>query len=83
MPTIKTAISLDADLFRDAQAAARKLGVPRSRLFSFALREFLDQQENQQMLERLNAVCDATATIGGTVPAGLKRKHRALVEGAW
>lgn len=83
MATVKTAISLDADLFRDAQAAARKLGVPRSRLFSFALREFLDQQENHQMLERLNAVCDVTSPAGRTVPAGMKRKQRALVEGAW
>ena len=83
MATVKSAISLDADLFLEAQKAARRLGVPRSRLFSFALREFLTQQENHQMLERLNAVYDATTPAGRTVPAGMKRKHRALVEGTW
>ena len=83
MATVKTAISLDADLYDQAQKAAQKLGVPRSRLFSIALREFLSQQENRQLLGRLNAACDATAPPGRTIPAGTKRKHRALVEGTW
>lgn len=83
MATVKTAISLDADLFREAQHAARKLGIPRSRLFSFALRDFLAQQENQLLLERLNAVYAATVPADRTVPAGMKRKHRTLVEGTW
>lgn len=83
MATVKTAISLDAGLYDQAQKAARKLGIPRSRLFSFALEEFLAQQKNRELLERLNAVCDSTASAGGTVTAGMKRKHRALVEGTW
>lgn len=83
MATVKTAISLDADLFQEAQKAARRLGVPRSRLFTFALREFLAQEENLQLLERLNAVYRPSASAGRSVPAGMKRKHRALVEGTW
>ncbi len=83
MATVKTAISLDADLFQQAKKAARKLGVPRSRLFSFALREFLTRQENHQMLERLNAVYDAATPAGHIVPTGMKRKHRELLEGTW
>lgn len=83
MATVKTAISLDADLYDQAKKTARKLGVPRSRLFSIALREFLAQQENRQLRGRLNAVCDAMAPAGRTIPAGMKRKHRALVEGSW
>jgi metal-responsive CopG/Arc/MetJ family transcriptional regulator len=83
MATVKTAISLDAELFAEAQRTARRLGVPRSRLFTFALREFLAQQENQQLQERLNAVYAAAPAKARTVPAGIKRKHRALVEGTW
>lgn len=83
MATVKTAISLDAGLFDQAQKAARKLGIPRSRLFSFALEEFLAQQTNRELLERLNAVCDSLTPAGGAAPAGMRRKHRALVEGTW
>jgi predicted transcriptional regulator len=38
---MKTAISLPDDLFRRAEALARKLGVPRSRLYALALEEYL------------------------------------------
>lgn len=83
MATVKTAISLDAELFREAQEAARNLGITRSRLFTLALREFLAQQENRQLLERLNAACDAAASVGRNVPVLLRRKHRSLVVGTW
>jgi metal-responsive CopG/Arc/MetJ family transcriptional regulator len=42
---MKTAVSLPDDLFRQADAAARRLRVSRSELYSKAIEEFLQNQE--------------------------------------
>jgi len=44
------------DLFRMAEAAARRLRVSRSKLYATAISEFLDRQQNDAVTERLNAV---------------------------
>ena len=41
---MKTAISLPDDLFRMAEAAARKLKMSRSQLYAAALAEFLERR---------------------------------------
>ena len=56
MSTVKTAISLDEPLFRKVQACARDLKIPRSRLFSLALEEFLERRANRRLLRRLEEV---------------------------
>jgi metal-responsive CopG/Arc/MetJ family transcriptional regulator len=53
---VKTAISLPDDLFRMAEAAARRLRVSRSELYAKAIAEFLRQQDEDVITERLNAV---------------------------
>ena len=83
MSTVKTAISLDAGLYDQAQKAARALGIPRSRLFAAALEEYLAVRQNRDILERLNAASDAASPTDRSLVAGRKRKHRALVEGTW
>lgn len=55
MATVKTAISLESELFRKATRAARKAHVSRSRLVAQALEEHLKRLENQELLERVNA----------------------------
>jgi metal-responsive CopG/Arc/MetJ family transcriptional regulator len=55
MPTVKTAISLDAELFRKTNRAARKQRLSRSRFVARALEAYLRRQEDQQLLERINA----------------------------
>ena len=55
METVKTAISIQKPLFERAEELARKLKVSRSRLFALALEEYIRRQENQEMLERINA----------------------------
>ena len=54
MPGIKTAISLEEDLFDKANKLADEMKVSRSRLFSIALEDYLKRRENQTLLERLN-----------------------------
>ena len=53
---MKTAVSVPDDLFRQAEAAARRLRVSRSRFYATALAEFLDRQQSHNVTERLNKV---------------------------
>lgn len=53
---MKTAISLPDDLFRMAEAAARRLQVSRSELYARAIEQFLKQQDEHAITERLNVV---------------------------
>ena len=53
---MKTAVSVPDDLFRMAEAAARRLRVSRSKLYATAISEFLDRQRTDAVTERLNEV---------------------------
>lgn len=53
---MKTAISIDAGLLREADDIARLMGLSRSRLFALAVGEFLQRQRREDMLHRLNEV---------------------------
>jgi predicted transcriptional regulator len=53
---MKTAISVPDDLFRSADAAARRLRVSRSELYAKAMAEFLKRQDSDAITERLNEV---------------------------
>jgi metal-responsive CopG/Arc/MetJ family transcriptional regulator len=54
MAMVKTAISISAALFKEADATARRLRVPRSRVFAMALEDFLERRRNRQLLDRIN-----------------------------
>jgi len=56
---MKTAISLPEDLFRLAEAAARKLKMSRSQLYATALAEFLERRQTSKVTERLNEIYSA------------------------
>ena len=53
---MKTAVSVPDDLFRLAEAAARRLRVSRSKLYATAISEFLKRQQGNAVTERLNEV---------------------------
>jgi len=53
---MKTAVSVPDDLFRKAEAAARRLRVSRSRLYAAAIEEFLDRRRADSITEQLNKV---------------------------
>ena len=82
--TVKTAISLDGDLFREAQGLARRLRVSRSRLFATAMEEFLERRRNRELLRAINA---AHETDEDATEARLRRvrqaRHRKAVQGEW
>jgi predicted transcriptional regulator len=53
---MKTAISVPGDLFRQVEAAARRLRVSRSQLYATAISEYLNRQQGDAVTERLNEV---------------------------
>lgn len=71
---MKTAVSMPDELFRRAEATARRLGVSRSELYAKAIAEYLRQQRSAGITERLNE-------LYSRVPAKLDRGlERAQVE---
>ena len=54
--TIKTAVSVDDNLLREADRLAHQIGVSRSGLFSLALRDYLRARRQKEMLDKLNQV---------------------------
>ena len=84
MESIKTAISIDKSLFAQANALARKMKVTRSRLFVLALEDFIHEQENRELLEKINAVfVDEPNESEKTLRRKVRKSHRRLVEGQW
>lgn len=78
---MKTAVSLPDDLFRQAEATARRLHVSRSELYAKAIAEFLKQQHGNAITERLNAIYSRRPA---KVDSGLHRAQlRSLGRDAW
>jgi metal-responsive CopG/Arc/MetJ family transcriptional regulator len=81
---MKTAISIDAGLLDEADEIARLMGLSRSRLFALAVRDFLRQQRQEQMLVRLNEVyAKGIEPAEERVLHGIKAKVRAAVKERW
>jgi len=50
---MKTAVSLPDEIFRQAEATAKKLRFSRSRLYATAISEYLDRHRADSVTERL------------------------------
>jgi len=55
VPHVKTAVSIEESLFKEAETWAAKMGISRSQFFSRAVADFVRQRENEELLEQLNA----------------------------
>jgi hypothetical protein len=51
---MKTAISIDDRVYRNAEDAASRMGVSRSRLYTLAIKEYLYNHQADSITERLN-----------------------------
>ena len=84
MESIKTAISIDKSLFAQANALARRMKVSRSRLFVLALEDYIREQENRELLAKINAVYESDPEESERILRRKARKsHRRIVEGQW
>ena len=84
MQAIKTAISIEKDLFDQAEKMAHSMRVSRSKLFVIALRDFIEHQKNRELLARINAAyADEPDTSERVLRQKSRRLHRRMVEGEW
>ncbi|NQE37963.1 hypothetical protein [Microcoleus asticus] len=84
MTTVKTAISLPASLFEQAETLAGEMEISQSFLIEIALEEFIRRRENQQLLEKINAACEAPLSEEEQfLLRKMSRSHRKMVEGEW
>jgi len=84
MQAIKTAISIEKNLFEQAEIIARTLKVSRSKLFVMALQEFIEHQKTRELLAQINAAySDEPDAEEQTLRLKIRRQHRRTVEGEW
>jgi metal-responsive CopG/Arc/MetJ family transcriptional regulator len=53
---MKTAISIPDEIFKEAERAAKKLGVSRSELYAKAVLDFVERYRRENLTEKLNEV---------------------------
>jgi metal-responsive CopG/Arc/MetJ family transcriptional regulator len=81
---MKTAISINDGLLREADETARLMRLSRSRLFALAVAEFLKQRRREEMLLRLNEVyANGVDPAEKRLVARIKNKLRPAVKDRW
>jgi len=84
MQAIKTAISIEKNLFDQADKIARTMKVSRSKLFVIALQDFIEHQKNRELLAQINAAYeDEPDATEQDLRKKVRRQHRRIVEGEW
>ena len=84
MQNIKTAISIQKSLFEQAENLARKMKVSRSRLMAMALEDYIQRQQNRELLAQINkAYADEPDPAEQTLRRQAQRPHRRIVRGEW
>jgi len=84
--SIKTAISIQQDLFDAINQLAQELHISRSKLFMLAVEDFIAKNKNRQLLAQINAAYDdAVPDAEETqVQTAMKQKQaRCLETEAW
>jgi metal-responsive CopG/Arc/MetJ family transcriptional regulator len=81
---MKTAISIEDEILREADETARRMGLSRSRLFALAVGDFLQRHRQEQMLARLNEVYSSDAQPADKrLLKGIKTKAGRTIKESW
>lgn len=56
---MKTAISIPDEVFKEAEALAKKMKTSRSELYSRALKRFIAEHDADSITETMNRVCES------------------------
>lgn len=84
MHAMKTAISIERNLFEQADTLARTMKVSRSKLFVIAMQDYIEHQKNKEMLALINsAYTDEPDTTEQTLRRKSRQQHRRIVGGEW
>ena len=82
MPNVKTAISIEKPVFDQMDDLAKKLKISRSRVFAMAAKEFLNRQNNNELLKKINEAYKDCPESESMV-AVMKTKHFQVVKEQW
>ena len=77
--TVKVAVSIPEELYRQAEAAAEELKMPRSRVYAEALEEYLRRAENRRVSRVLDEVYSEPDPDQAARMAAYKAAHRRQV----
>ena len=84
MATIKTAVSIHEQLFKQAGAMARDLKLSRSRLFAVALEEFIQRHHSRELLDKINETYkEKPDPADRKYLRKMRQRHRKIVDGQW
>ncbi len=84
MPLVKTAISLNEDLFKKANKLSAEMEISRSRLFQFAIENYIRQYENKQILTNLNKVYSGELTAEEKkLQKSMRGYHKRTIKDKW
>jgi len=84
MAHVKTAVSLEKELFDQVEALAGEMGITRSRLVVLALEDLLRRRQSQLLLEAINAAyTEAPDPAELELRRRMRRQHRQIVEAEW
>jgi metal-responsive CopG/Arc/MetJ family transcriptional regulator len=80
---MKTAVSLPERLYKDAEKAAKSMGIPRSQLFAKALEEYISHHKRDRVTEKLNEIYKNSAIESNIEEAGLESIRELTKNDAW
>lgn len=85
MSQIKTAVSIDEGLFKEADRVAQKTHVSRSRLFEKALKELLRKERQNLMVDEINSAIseDREDKEDGQVKVFMQRQQIEYSKSEW
>ncbi len=78
---MKTAISIQDNLFQRAEKYAKKKKISRSQLYSIAVEEYLEKRNEEDLIAQINAVCEKVDT--SLDPAIRQYQSRAIKREEW
>ncbi len=84
MGTVKTAISIDSELFDKINTLADEIKLSRSQIFSQAVKYFIDRKNNLELVRRINQAY--SDTINEDEMERLehsKQKYAEIIEEEW
>ncbi len=82
MAQVKIAISISADLLDVVDGIAGKMEIPRSRVVSLAIEDFVERKDHDELLEKINSsFSDKQALLEKRKRR--KQMHRKIVKGTW
>lgn len=84
MAIVKTAISLDQELFAQVEEIACTLKVSRSRVFALAAEDFVRRRRNAQITQQINeAYSDEAREEDLETVRQMRSVHQCLAEAEW